>query len=136
MRRTFLVEPATMSQRLVRAKARIRDAGLRFSIPAADKMSERLGAVLDAIHAAFGQGWDSLDLPDAPEAPTGEAIWLARLRGGPDATGTGTEGPACADAPLQRGDWHAGTHRAASSRSIGRMPGYVTEIALSRPRVC
>ncbi len=77
--RAFLVEPAAMSQRLVRAKARIRDAGLRFVIPEPDQMPARLGAVLDAIYAAFGQGWDSLDTPDAPEALTGEAIWLARL---------------------------------------------------------
>lgn len=77
--RAFLVEPAAMSQRLVRAKARIRDAGLRFAVPGLDEMPERLGAVLDAIYAAFGQGWDSLDTPEAPEALTGEAIWLARL---------------------------------------------------------
>lgn len=77
--RAFLVEPGAMSQRLVRAKARIRDAGLRFTIPSPDEMPERLAAVLDAIYAAFGQGWDSLDTPEAPEALTGEAIWLARL---------------------------------------------------------
>lgn len=77
--RAFLVEPAAMSQRLVRAKARIRDAGLRFAVPEPQEMPERLGDVLDAIYAAFGQGWDSLDAPDAPEALTGEAIWLARL---------------------------------------------------------
>ncbi|NBN64810.1 RNA polymerase subunit sigma-70 [Microvirga tunisiensis] len=77
--RAFLVEPATMSQRLVRAKARIRDAGLRFGIPDRAEMAGRLDAVLDAIYAAFGQGWDRLDLPDMPEALTGEAIWLARL---------------------------------------------------------
>lgn len=77
--RAFLVEPPAMSQRLVRAKARIRDAGLRFEIPDRADMPERTGAVLDAIYAAFGQGWDSLDRPDAPEALTGEAIWLARL---------------------------------------------------------
>lgn len=77
--RAFLVEPAAMSQRLVRAKARIRDAGLRFAVPEPGEMPDRLAAVLDAIYAAFGQGWDSLDTPDAPEALTGEAIWLARL---------------------------------------------------------
>jgi RNA polymerase sigma-70 factor (ECF subfamily) len=77
--RAFLVEPATMSQRLVRAKARIRDAGLRFTLPQPEHLPERLGAVLDAIYAAFGQGWDSLDTPTAPDALTGEAIWLARL---------------------------------------------------------
>jgi RNA polymerase sigma-70 factor (ECF subfamily) len=42
-------------------------------------MPERLGAVLDAVYAAFGQGWDTLDTPEAPDALTGEAIWLARL---------------------------------------------------------
>jgi RNA polymerase sigma-70 factor (ECF subfamily) len=80
--RAFLVEPSAMAQRLVRAKARIRDAGLRFGLPAADEMPARLGAVLDAIYAAFGRGWDSLDLPEAPEALTGEAIWLGRLVAG------------------------------------------------------
>ena len=77
--RAFLVEPAAMSQRLVRAKARIRDAGLRFCLPHPDDMAQRLQSVLDAIYAAFGQGWDSLDTPEAPDALTGEAIWLARL---------------------------------------------------------
>ncbi len=77
--RAFLVEPSAMSQRLVRAKARIRDAGLRFAVPGRDEMPERLGAVLDAIYAAFGRGWDSLDTPEAPDALSGEAIWLAQL---------------------------------------------------------
>lgn len=77
--RSFLVDPAAMSQRLVRAKARIRDAGLRFALPDAEDMPDRLGAVLDAIYAAFGQGWDDLESPDADRALTGEAIWLARL---------------------------------------------------------
>jgi RNA polymerase sigma-70 factor (ECF subfamily) len=77
--RAFLVEAAAMSQRLVRAKARIRDAGLRFAVPEQSELPERLGVVLDAIYAAFGQGWDSLDTLETPEALTGEAIWLAGL---------------------------------------------------------
>lgn len=77
--RAFLVEPAAMSQRLVRAKTRIRDTGLRFGLPAPDEMPGRLAAVLDAIYAAFGQGWEGLEHPETPEALTGEAIWLARL---------------------------------------------------------
>ena len=77
--RAFLVEPAAMSQRLVRAKVRIKDAGLRYAVPGPEDMPARMGAVLDAIYAAFGQGWDSLDQPQSPEALTGEAIWLARL---------------------------------------------------------
>ncbi|NDV00818.1 RNA polymerase sigma factor [Pseudoroseicyclus tamaricis] len=75
----FLVEPAAMSQRLVRAKARIRDAGLRFELPEPADLEERLGAVLDAVYAAFGRGWDDLERPEAPESLTNEAIWLARL---------------------------------------------------------
>ncbi|MBD1203564.1 MAG: hypothetical protein H9533_05430 [Rhodobacteraceae bacterium] len=72
-------EQAAMSQRLVRAKARIRDTGLRFALPDAADLPDRLADVLDAIYAAFTQGWDGLDAPDAPDALTGEAIWLARL---------------------------------------------------------
>ncbi len=77
--RAFLVPPATLSQRLVRAKTRIRDAGLIFALPAPEDLAPRLEAVLDAIYAAFGAGWDGLDVLDDPEALTGEAIWLARL---------------------------------------------------------
>jgi RNA polymerase sigma-70 factor (ECF subfamily) len=77
--RAFLVSPATMSQRLVRAKARIRDAGLSFSLPGPEDLAPRLGAVLEAIYAAFGAGWDGLDTADDRAALTGEAIWLARL---------------------------------------------------------
>lgn len=77
--RAFLVEPAALSQRLVRAKARIRDTGLRFALPDPDDLPDRLAEVLDALYAAFTQGWDGLDTTDAPDALTGEAIWLARL---------------------------------------------------------
>ena len=69
--RAFLVPAATLSQRLVRAKARIRDAGLTFAIPEADDLAPRLDAVLDAIYAAFGAGWDGLDTADDPKALTG-----------------------------------------------------------------
>lgn len=77
--RAFLVPPATLSQRLVRAKARIRDAGLTFALPEPEDIAPRLEAVLDAIYAAFAAGWDGLDPTDDPAALTGEAIWLARL---------------------------------------------------------
>ncbi|MDZ4088808.1 MAG: hypothetical protein U1E69_18615 [Tabrizicola sp.] len=56
--RAFLFEPATLSQQLVRARARIRDAGSRFFVPKPEDLPERLEAVLDAIYAAFGHGWD------------------------------------------------------------------------------
>lgn len=74
----FVVEPATMGQRLVRAKAKIRDAGLAFAVPDADRLAARLDDVLQAIYAAFGTGWD--DAGDGGvDALTGEAIYLARL---------------------------------------------------------
>jgi RNA polymerase sigma-70 factor, ECF subfamily len=76
----FLTSPTTMGQRLVRAKAKIRDAGIRFEMPDADALPERLLFVLDAIYAAFGQAWD--DVPGGDDAAadlTGEAIFLGRL---------------------------------------------------------
>lgn len=75
----FMIEPATLSQRLVRAKARIRDSGLRFDLPDSATMATRLSAVLDAIYAAFSLGWDRIEPVEAHESLTGEAIWLARL---------------------------------------------------------
>lgn len=73
----FLVPAATMGQRLVRAKARIRETGLRFGVPEAEEVPERLADVLEAIYAAFGAGWEAGPAVDAglPE----EAIHLARV---------------------------------------------------------
>ncbi len=89
----FLVAPATMSQRLVRAKAKIGRAGIPFRVPEPADLPERLGDVLDAIYAAFGIAWHAVvhgadrwtDLSD-------EALWLARvvvelLPGEPEAHG-------------------------------------------------
>ena len=76
----FLVSPAAMGQRLARAKAKIRLAGAPFRIPEPEELPERLGAVLDAIYAAFAHGWAEAFAED----PHGrnlaeEAIWLGRL---------------------------------------------------------
>jgi len=54
----FLVQPGTMGQRLSRAKVKIRDAGIGFDLPRAPDLPARLDAVLDAIYAAYGSGWD------------------------------------------------------------------------------
>lgn len=76
----FLVEAPAMSQRLVRAKSKIRDAGLAFEVPEAADLGARLGDVLSAIYAAYSLGWDDVPGSDAPEEGlTAEAIFLARL---------------------------------------------------------
>ena len=76
----FLISPKTMGQRLVRAKTKIRDGGIQFEIPEPRDLPERLGAVLDAIYAAFGIGWDDLIGVDGRGRDLAEeAIWLARV---------------------------------------------------------
>jgi RNA polymerase sigma-70 factor (ECF subfamily) len=54
----FLVEPATLGQRLVRAKRKIADARIPFTLPGAGDLELRTGAVLDAIYGAYGTGWE------------------------------------------------------------------------------
>jgi RNA polymerase sigma-70 factor (ECF subfamily) len=76
----FCVAPATMGQRLARAKAKIRLAGIPFTVPETRELPARLDAVLQAIYAAYGAGWD--DVAGADPRRRGlaeEAIWLARL---------------------------------------------------------
>jgi RNA polymerase sigma-70 factor (ECF subfamily) len=76
----FLVKPSTMGQRLTRAKAKIRDAGIAFEVPEATELRPRLDAVLEAIYAAYGSGWD--DVAGADPRRKGlavEAIDLGRL---------------------------------------------------------
>ena len=76
----FLVAPATMSQRLVRVKAKIRDAGIGFEVPAPEELPERVQSVLDAIYAAYGTGWEDVAGADPrSRGLAGEAIWLGRL---------------------------------------------------------
>ncbi|WP_323740923.1 RNA polymerase sigma factor [Caenimonas koreensis] len=76
----FLVAPSTMGQRLVRAKARIRQAGIPFRIPAQEELAARLDAVLNAIYAAYAEGWvDAAGTDVRRRNLAQEAIWLGRL---------------------------------------------------------
>jgi RNA polymerase sigma-70 factor (ECF subfamily) len=76
----FLVAPATMGQRLVRAKTKLRNAGVPFRVPELAELSQRLDAVLEAIYAIFAEGWSD---PAGTEARrrnlAEEGIWLGRL---------------------------------------------------------
>ena len=76
----FLVEPAAMGQRLVRAKKKIRDAGIAFAVPSSETWSAQFVAVLDAIYAAYGSGWsDPLGADPERRGLAEEAVWLARV---------------------------------------------------------
>ncbi|MCP3143279.1 RNA polymerase sigma factor [Pyxidicoccus xibeiensis] len=74
----FMIPPKTMGQRLVRAKTRIRNAGIPFRVPDPEELPERLDAVLEAIYAAYSKGWNEMGDDALPELAD-EAIWLGRL---------------------------------------------------------
>jgi RNA polymerase sigma-70 factor (ECF subfamily) len=76
----FLMSPAAMSKRLVRAKEKIRQAGIPFRVPEREELPDRLDTVLNAIYAAFGEGWTDPDGTDVVRRDlTEEALFLARL---------------------------------------------------------
>jgi predicted RNA polymerase sigma factor len=76
----FLIAPKTMGQRLSRAKIKIRSGGIPFEVPQERALPERLDAVLDAIYAAFGIGWDDMVGADQRGRNLAEeALWLARV---------------------------------------------------------
>lgn len=80
MASAFLVPPTTMGQRLVRAKAKVREAGLPFALPDARDLPARLADVLAAVYAAYGTGWDDPAGLDAGRAGlTAEALRLAEV---------------------------------------------------------
>lgn len=74
----FLTTPGAMSQRLVRAKTKIKVARISFRLPDRDDLADRLNSVLDAIYAAFSLGWSDATGADTRDLAH-EAIWLGRI---------------------------------------------------------
>ncbi len=74
----FLVKPTTMGARLVRAKAKIRDAAIPFMIPGPDELLERIHAILEAIYAAFTIAI-GIENVDSQNELTSESAWLISL---------------------------------------------------------
>ncbi len=89
----FLMSPAAMGKRLVRAKEKIRQAGIPFRVPEREELGERLDTVLGAIYGAFAEGWTDLAGTDGARRDLAEeAIFLCRvvtelLPGEPEALG-------------------------------------------------
>jgi predicted RNA polymerase sigma factor len=76
----FLASPAAMGKRLVRAKEKIREAGIPFRIPERKELGERLEGVLDAVYAAYAEGWSDPSGTDVARRDlTEETMFLARL---------------------------------------------------------
>jgi predicted RNA polymerase sigma factor len=76
----FLMSPTAMGQRLVRAKTKIRQAGIPFRIPEREELGGRLDTVLDAIYAAFTEGWTDPGGTDVARRDLAEeALFLGRL---------------------------------------------------------
>jgi RNA polymerase sigma-70 factor (ECF subfamily) len=76
----FLMSPAAMGKRLVRAKQKIRQAGIPFRVPAREELPARLDTVLDALYATFTEGWtDPSGTDSARRDFADEAIFLVRI---------------------------------------------------------
>jgi len=78
--RAFLATPATIAQRIVRAKGKIREAKIPYQVPSLDELPERLDSVLRVIYLVFNEGYSaSMGADLTREALTREAIRLGRL---------------------------------------------------------
>ena len=78
--RAFLVTPATLAQRIVRAKAKIRETSIPYEVPSPEELPERLAAALQVIYLVFNEGYSAAAGAEVTRADlTGEAIRLGRL---------------------------------------------------------
>jgi RNA polymerase sigma-70 factor (ECF subfamily) len=78
--KAFLITPRTLAQRIVRAKAKIRETPIPYEVPAPRELPERLGAVLHVIYLVFNEGYSAAAGAEVTRAElTGEAIRLGRL---------------------------------------------------------
>ena len=77
--RAFLVTPATLAQRIVRAKAKIRETPIPYEVPTPQELPERLDAVLQVVYLVFNEGYSAAAGTEVTRAElTGEAIRLGR----------------------------------------------------------
>ncbi len=78
--KAFLTTPRTLAQRIVRAKAKIRETPIPYEVPTPEELPERLGAVLQVIYLVFNEGYSAAAGAEVTRAElTGEAIRLGRL---------------------------------------------------------
>jgi RNA polymerase sigma-70 factor (ECF subfamily) len=78
--KAFLITPRTLAQRIVRAKAKIRETPIPYEVPTPQELPERLGAVLQVIYLVFNEGYSAAAGAEVMRAElTGEAIRLGRL---------------------------------------------------------
>ena len=78
--KAFLTTPRTLAQRIVRAKAKIRETPIPYEVPTPEELPERLGAVLHVIYLVFNEGYSAAAGAEVTRAElTGEAIRLGRL---------------------------------------------------------
>jgi RNA polymerase sigma-70 factor, ECF subfamily len=78
--KAFLITPRTLAQRIVRAKAKIRETPIRYEVPTPQELPERLGAVLQVVYLVFNEGYSAAAGAEVTRAElTGEAIRLGQL---------------------------------------------------------
>jgi len=78
--KAFLITPSSLAQRIVRAKAKIRETGIRYEVPSPQELPERLDAVLQVVYLVFNEGYSAAAGAEVTRAElTGEAIRLGRL---------------------------------------------------------